>query len=77
MSASCQRCGHDYDDHRGNGGDCAHVTHTEERIVGDIVIECGATGNTERAVTPRTPSSWPQLCISPKLSPMTSISTAG
>jgi hypothetical protein len=32
---SRQRCSHDYDDHRRNGGDCQHTTYSEERIVHD------------------------------------------
>lgn len=35
MSEKCQRCGHDGSEHEGNGGECQHVTYSEERTVHD------------------------------------------
>jgi hypothetical protein len=32
---TCRSCGHDYNDHGRHGGDCSHVTYTEERIEPD------------------------------------------
>lgn len=39
MTAQCESCRHDYNDHGRHGGRCSHNTFTEERIESDDTVE--------------------------------------